>query len=268
MKIGTTSYAFRYALQDPRGAPSLIELIERTRSVGLEALQVCENARPLELSAEDWRRALSCVAERGLDVGLGCMTLSLDVLERYLERATALPSSMLRIILEQPGAGKPSKTALMRFLEAAAPRAQSHGITLAIENHFDVPCSVLATLAAQYPRDVIAFCVDTANSLRNFESPEQVLETLGARAACYHVKDYKVTGTNVGFRVDGAPLGQGDFALGPFLARVQGDNPAAPLYLENWVPQTGDWDADIAADDRWLRQSLAHLQTVLGGRRE
>ena len=61
----------------------------------------------------------------------------------------------------------------------------------------------------------VAFCLDSANSLRNFESIEQVWTLLAPRACMYHLKDYHVTGSNVGFAVSGAPAGAPIFSNPP-----------------------------------------------------
>ena len=231
MPIGTTSFGFHCLLIDARGAPPLGNLVGRTKSYGLDSLQICENARPLELSAAGWREVLDRAAAIGLDIQLGCMTLDVATIERYLVRA-------------------------------ATPRLDSAEIALAIENHFDIPCTLLAEVAAQCPPALVGFCVDSANSLRNFQSADQVLDWPVPRAIRYHLKDCKVTGGNVGLRVDGAPLGQSGLAVRAILERVLARDPSAAIYLENWVQPSGDRQTDVDADCRWLQQSLDYFRKV------
>jgi sugar phosphate isomerase/epimerase len=245
---------------DERLAPPLERIVDETRALGLECLQICENARPLALSDGQWSRLIDHAGEVGLALELGCMTLRVPVLERYLQRAAAIPSSTLRIVLEEDE--PPSRDDLAAFLDAAAAATTRAGARLAIENHFHVPCRLLAELAGNYPRERVMFCLDSANSLRNFEAVEQVWDLLGPRACMYHLKDYRVTGGNVGFSVSGAPLGTGQFDVSAFLERAWGRDPGAPVFLENWVPSTGDREADIAADRRWLAESLRNLQNL------
>jgi len=89
MKIGTTSFTFRTALSDERRAPSLLSVVERCREIGLERLQVCENARPLSLSARQWERLIEQSAGLGVEIQLGCKTLSEDEIDRSLVAFTA-----------------------------------------------------------------------------------------------------------------------------------------------------------------------------------
>lgn len=261
--VGTTSYGFRYQLLDERLAPSLESLVDQTRAAGLDALQICENARPLTVSSSTWQGVVRAASDHGVALTLGCMTLDLDTLRRYLDRAAAIPHvSMLRLVLEDESGHGPARAAIERFVEGAAVVAADARIALVLENHFHVACRVLAEVAAGYPEEVVAFCVDSANSLRNWESPTHVFDMLGARAACFHLKDYRVQGSNVGFAVTGAPLGEGDLDLTATLGEI-GRHRSPLVFLENWVPATGDRDADAAADADWLARSRASLCRAL-----
>ena len=260
MRIGTTSFGFRYQLLDPALAPPLTRIIEQAAQLGLDTLQICENARPLELTAAQWDELQRQAAQSGLALGLGCKTTSKDVFARYLERAAPLPGKMLRLVFEEESGSPPSREQVDRFLEQAAPMLEAAGMKLAIENHFDLPSSMLADAVEPYPHELIGFCVDTANSLRNFESPEHVLALLGPRAFCYHIKDFTVAGHLLGFAVTGVPLGKGALKLDPLLQRIFDHNPEPDLYVENWVPATGERFTDILQDAAWLRESLEALR--------
>lgn len=262
--IGTTSYGFRYLLADERRAPSLTDLLQRVSADGLDALQVCENARPLALSATDWRDTIRCAEDLGIALHLGCMTLDPEILSRYFDRAAMVAdASALRIVLEDDSGTAPAPDRLEAFLECAARLAVAAKFTLVIENHFHIPCRVLARMCQPYPADVIAYCVDSANSLRNWESTDSVFDTLGERAMFYHLKDYRVRGSNVGFEVVGAPLGAGELDLARCLDRIFARHSAPLIFLENWVPNTGNRDSDIAADADWLARSAAELRSRL-----
>jgi sugar phosphate isomerase/epimerase len=259
--IGTTSYGFRYQLLDERDAPPLPLLVRQARAAGLEALQVCENARPLQATDSEWRDLVQAAEDEGVALHVGCMTLDPEVLARYLDRAAAIAGAeAVRIVLEDESGHAPSRGRLEQFLASAAVRAADARFTLVVENHFHVPCRVLSELASGYPPEVIAFCVDSANSLRNWESPEQVFHLLDERAAFYHLKDYCVHGSNVGFEVTGAPLGEGALDLAGCLARMRARHAEPLVFLETWVPTKGDRDVDMATEADWLARSLTALQ--------
>ena len=263
MKIGTTTFGFRYLFLEPARAPAWPAVIDTVRAHGLDALQVCENARPLEISSQAWDAALAHASDAGIEIQLGCKTTNLEVFRAYLDRAAELPSRLLRLVFEEESGTAPDRNAVERFLEKASPLLEKQGVRLAIENHFDVPSEVLAAVVAPYPESLIGFCIDTANSLRNFESPRQVLQLLGARALCYHLKDFEVAGDKLGFRVSGAPLGSGKLELDAALDHVLARKPAAGVFIENWVPSTGVWEDDVREDERWLRLSAESLRAAL-----
>ena len=247
LTTGTTSYGFRYQLRDARSAPSLATLVRQTRAAGLDALQICENARPLDAGEDGWREALRAADQEAVALHVGCMTLDLGVLGRYLDLAGSVAgASALRIVLEDDTGEAPSRDRLTHFVEQAAARASTAGLRLVIENHFHIPCQTLVELAEDYPSDLVAFCVDSANSLRNWESPSAVFDLLEPRAAFYHLKDFRVRGSNVGFEVSGAPLGEGDLDLAWCVNRILARHAHPLVFLENWVPDTANPAADAS----------------------
>lgn len=254
MKIGMTTFGFRHLLNRSR-SPSLDQIVRRARTLGFDALQVCENARPMELSGADWDALMRSADDVGMEIQLGCKTVDLRTLETWAERAAHLPSQMLRLVLEQDNGHRVSRGEVDTFLAGAMPILEAKDLRLAIENHFDVSSQVLAEVVAPYPPEQIGFCVDTANSLRNFESTAMVLDLLGDRAFCYHVKDYNLEGCGPGFRVTGALLGQGELDLELVIERMLACDPVPQMFVEHWRTGIGDWETDVSQDDFWLCHS-------------
>lgn len=264
MKIGATSFGFRYAFLDGVKSPALSEMIRQTRAAGIERLQICENTRPLEISRGEWREAQKCAADLGVELQLGCRTLSSAAAERYIQLAHELNSQQLRIVMEDPDHHKyATRETVVRLLETTIPKVQSSGIRLAIENYFDISSKLLASIVSPYPADLVGFCVDTANSLRSFEPPSEVLRLLGERAYCYHLKDYRIIGSMVGFSVVGAPLGEGDLDLDECLKTILMRTPATPLFVETWTSSENNREKDVALDAEWLRRSAHNLRDRL-----
>jgi len=266
MKIGTTSFGFRYQLLDPARAPSLADIINQAAELGLDLLQICENARPLALTESEWDEVVRRAADGGLEIQLGCKTVDDQEFRLYLGRSERMRSPMLRMVFEREDGGPPTREDLDRFLERSWRLLEASGVKLAIENHFDVSSRMLADAVASYPASQVGLCVDTANSLRNFEPPEQVLDLLGARAFCYHIKDFAVRGDKLGFVVEGAPLGAGRLDLDGMLDRIFAADPRPVLLAENWTPSSGVWEEDVARDAAWLRRSLAALRAAAESR--
>ncbi len=266
MKLGVTSFGFRYLLLDELRAPSLANVVKRARALGFDALQICENARPMALGEAEWQEVVQVAAEVGLDIQLGCKTVDLEVFRAYAERAACLPGRMLRVVLERDKGSSITGADVRAFVALALPLLESRDLRLAIENHYDVPSRVLVESVAPYSAQRVGFCVDTANSLRNFESPELVLELLGERAFCYHLKDFVVGGDKLGFRVEGAPLGDGNLHLDRILDTILARHEQPQVYIENWRRTKFDWETDVHEDENWLRRSLEVLRGRLAAR--
>lgn len=256
MIIGTTSFALRYLYLDRTTAPLLEDQLEPLRRLGVEAFQICENVRPGEIPEDRWRSIILRAQNLGMRLSLGCMTMRPEELRSHLERASSLPSRNMRVIFELDKQGEPSRDQVVRLLDGIAPALQQLDMRLAIENHFDLSSQLLAEIIAQYPAQSFGFCLDVANSLRKFESPEMVFDLLEDRAFFYHFKDYRIEGSNVGFRVMGAPLGQGLLDLSGLLRRVHLRATDPEIYVENWVPATGNAEDDAATDAQWLEIGL------------
>ena len=263
IRIGTTTFGFRYSFLDPKLAPPLTAILQQARKVGVERLQICENTRPLELNRSQWREVLKCANDLGMELGLGCKTLNPAVVEQYMERAAWMSCDTLRVVMEEGDAHATPESAKQLF-DAVVPRMQAAGMRLAVENHFDISSTTLVELAGRYPADVVGFCIDTANSLRSFERPMEVLQLLQPRAICYHLKDYRVIGTMVSFAVEGAPLGEGQLDLDGCLKAILAKDPAPHLYVETWTTSVGNRDTDIATEADWLDRSVKGLRRRLG----
>ena len=263
IKIGASSYVFRYLLGDPARAPRMWDFLAIARNAGLERLQICENSRPLELSCAEWEHLRKRADGLGLDITLGCMTLDPEVVAHYLDTLQAIGKSQLRIVLEREGGGRVSGLEIRKFLDRVVPELEKRGVRLAIENHFDIPCRLLAQEASAYPPEYVGFCLDVANSLRNFEDLDAVFDQLGSRALMYHLKDYRLAGSNVGFAVTGTPFGEGQIDRTKLFQRVFDHTRLPELYLETWTPQTGDWETDVASDARFVAASIRNLKHEL-----
>lgn len=262
MKIGITTFVFRYSFMDRGNSARLREIVCRARQAGVERLQVCENARPLEMSKTEWQETIRCAADLGVELQLGCKTLTPQVVEQYLQLAQTLSCKQLRIVMEE-SPERATRDKVARLLEAVVPRLQAAGMRLAIENHFDIASALLFELASAYPADIVGFCVDTANSLRSIESPHEVVRRLRERAYCYHLKDYRIVGSPVSFSVVGAPLGEGDLDLDGCLHLLWEDRPVRPLFVETWTPASNDHQLDLITEADWLHRSVKNLRARL-----
>lgn len=91
-----------------------------------------------------------------------------------------------------------------------------------------------------------------------------MLDLLDSRAICYHLKDYVVAGSNVGFNVSRAPFGEGRIGAPSLLRRLlQGVDSLPQMFLEAWTPASGVLEDDVARDAQWLASSVRNLKQLL-----
>jgi L-ribulose-5-phosphate 3-epimerase UlaE len=79
----------------------------------------------------------------------------------------------------------------------------------------------------------------------------------------YHLKDYRLAGSNVGFAVTGTPFGEGQIDRRMLFQRIFEHTQSPEVYLETWTPQTGDWETDVASDSQFLAASIRNLKREL-----
>ena len=179
--VGATTYVFRYLIADASRAPGPHKLLEMAHAAGLERLQICENARPLDIPGPQWQELRRVAGNLGLEITFGCMTLDEDIVFGYLDRVQATGGCLLRIVLEREGEKALRIPQIRDFLDRLIPALQSRGVRLAIENHFAIPSKVLAEAVAPYSASTIGFCVDiqTRSGISRTLSPFSICSATG-----------------------------------------------------------------------------------------
>ena len=94
------------------------------------------------------------------------------------------------------------------------------GVKIAIHNHgpgarYDKATDTLNAVKNLHP--FIGACVDTGHVLRSGEAPHEVIEQLGKRVHCLHLKDWKIGG-------DETVIGEGDLDLLKTVAALRAIN--------------------------------------------
>jgi sugar phosphate isomerase/epimerase len=67
--------------------------------------------------------------------------------------------------------------------------AERNGVVLALENHVDLLADELVELFTTIDSPWLGVCLDTANNLRLFEDPLEVVAKLAPFARATHIKD-------------------------------------------------------------------------------
>ncbi len=258
MKLGIGSYTFTWAIGIPGAEPerpmTARDLIARAAELNVRLVQFGPN---LKFDLEDCRAARGA----GLEVEIGAT--SLDLAE-WVPFARAAGAKLLRTVLQEEPVDVPPPGWIERRLRALIPLLEEHGIRLALENSI-VPAAQLRAVLESIAHPALGITLDTANSLVIGEDWRHVLRELAAFTYCLHLKDYRIRREwhRLGFRVEGAPAGQGQLDIPQILGALKQAGARCNAILELWPPQQATLDETIALEDQWARESIRYLRRLI-----
>lgn len=263
-RLGLSSYAYYWACRiaslDGAAPMTAWGLLAQTKSLGLEVLQLCDNLPVQAWDKSELKRLGEEARRLGVILEVGASGMNIDHLRSYLEIVQALGAHLLRIA---PWSGSPTRhrlpvERLREMVDQLLPACHEHDITLAIENYFDLSDEELAALIQQIGDEHVGVCLDTANSVGALQMPLETVEILAPHAVSLHLKDFVVTKQPMGYRVSGAPLGQGWLDVPAVLDMVHRAGRQPNTLLELWVDPAETNEATLRKEDEWMRQSVAY----------
>jgi sugar phosphate isomerase/epimerase len=145
-------------------------------------------------------------------------------IDEGIEIARAIGADVAKIGMNlsrpQPVAASKFHPAVMQQLEGvasklkqAASNAEKSGVKLAVENHTDAFSEEVIWVLDQVNHPFVGACIDTVNGLHVTENPITAIENLAPRAFTNHFRDNKIIIKPYGFKLTGAPVGEGDLDM-------------------------------------------------------
>ncbi|MDW8291017.1 MAG: sugar phosphate isomerase/epimerase family protein [Armatimonadota bacterium] len=268
MKLGIGSYALPWHVGigewTPQQPLTPEQLLQLAHELGVQVVQYCDNL-PLDTLDEERVRRLHAQAQGwGIALEVGTRGLERERLQRCAQLAAQFGSPFVRVVVDTP-TYHPTPEELLEDLRPLKPLFLQHGVNLAIENHDRFPVKVLAQLVEQAGADWVGICLDTANSLGTLQGPNEALDALLPYVCNLHVKDVRAHREphQLGFRIVGAPAGEGSVNLPEVIRRVRQANPQANAILELWTPPQASLQETLLLERQWLERSVRYLQTLL-----
>jgi 3-oxoisoapionate decarboxylase len=263
MRLGLSTYTFPWAVGVPGHAPvhplGAVELIRRTRSLGLGLLQFADNLPLHKLNEPELHRLAAEAEAQRIDVELGTRGIG-PQLRRYAQLAERFGARFVRIVLDA-GEDRPTVAEAAHRLSAFEAEFRGRRLLLAIENHDRFSVDEVAELVARLG-DWSGICLDTANSLGALEPPRTVVSRLGPLAVNLHLKDFTIRRHThqMGFEIEGTPAGGGVLNIPWLLAQLESVPRLETTALEVWTPPEPTIQETIAKESAWASASLDYLR--------
>ena len=268
MKIGISSYAFRWAIGTdnfrPKSPMTVPDFMEKASKEGADVVQICDNLPLHGMGEEELDHLAQTAKDLKLDIELGIRGATPENLRKYLEIGARLGVDVLRIVLTN-SKWKPTLDEIEQVFSDFLPELKSAQITAAIENHFRLSPADLEQLIKRLDDRYVRICLDTLNSMSRFVGPAETVSLLSPFAVSMHVKDATMSRLNTGFYLSGCPLGEGLADIPSLLRTVQKQGTVSSIHVESWMDRHPDPEETLAQEERWVRRDLeflrAHIDT-------
>ncbi len=270
MQPGVSSFAFGWAVQHAPSKFTERQLIAFAAGHQARVVQFGDNMPLHALSTQRIRALVSAAAAAQLTIEVGARGLTDAHLATYLPICRIAGARLLRFVVDANGY-EPSPDAVVSLLRNALRPLDDAGVTLALENHDRFKAATLRRIVDDVGSRRVGICLDTANSLGAGEGLEHVTSLLAPVTVNLHVKDVLIARlpSQMGFVVEGRPLGRGQLPLFGTLARVFAEGRCESAILENWTPPQArrrtTCEVERASAELGLQQLRAWIAQLEGG---
>ncbi|MDR1157973.1 MAG: AMP-binding protein [Oscillospiraceae bacterium] len=165
---------------------------------------------------------------------------NIEIVTEYILLASRLGTPFVRILADldaRPDGAAVDDEVVLSQLQALAPIAAAHGVTLLVEtNGVYSDTARLSALLERVAHDAVAALWDIHHPYRFAnETPEQTVQNLGAYIKYVHVKDSVAEGGAIRYRL----MGQGDLPIDEMIGALRSINYDGYISLE-WVKRWAD----------------------------
>jgi sugar phosphate isomerase/epimerase len=273
-RVGLGSFAYRYAIGfgdvQPPHPMSVLDFVDAAHRLGFEGVQLCENLDYASLGKAELLAVKERADELGLFIEVGMRDATVANLKHHLEIAELLSARLLRVVLGQnrPFPEEAPEKLVMESIEnlrAVLPIAKRIGVSIGIENHFDLPSADLVRIVRALNDPGVGMILDTTNGLGFMERPEETLEALKPYLLSLHLKDYVISKVEAGYFVTGATLGAGRLNTAAVLGQAIAANPNLSLIIELTIrrQEKQALQETLRSEEQAIKDSLEYLQSLM-----
>lgn len=196
--------------------------LKHAKDLGFQGVQLCENLGIARMDEESLRTVNRDAVALGLSVEVGMNGADRENLYHHLKIAENLSANLVRVVLggkscKRKEEAEQAQLYYLGILREVLPAFRDSGITIGIENHFDLPTRALREMVEAVNDPAVTLILDTTNCIHFMERPEEALELCRGRIGEVHLKDYKAQKIEAGHLFSGTVLGEGELDVRRFL---------------------------------------------------
>lgn len=266
MQAGISSYTYTWAIgvpgKEPKNPMTIYQLMEKAVEFDVSVVQIADNVPLHKFSEKELLEIRKMANENKLQIEVGARGMTSENLTRYIELARFFSSSILRFVIDESGF-QPDMEEIHSIIQKVIRTLEKNNIVLAIENHDRILSHEFEEMISIANSPCVAICLDSVNSLGAGEGLETVIERLAPLTANLHVKEFIINRVfhNMGFTVEGCPLGKGMLPLEKMLSEVPATCTTA--ILEQWTPPEETLEKTIEKENEWAKESIHKLKKVI-----
>lgn len=264
MHLGLSTYTFPYHVEIlTKAAPegfSFADMLQFAYANKIKYFQFGDNY-PLHLLTGTALDDLGRLAkQKNIHLQVGTRGLFFENICSYISIAQKLESEFLRVVIDD-GNYHPPVEEVIRIIKELLPVLKQSCITLAIENHDRFKAKTLVRIIEATDPELIAICLDTANSLGAGEGIAEIAPVLLPYTVNLHVKDFTIARVNhkMGFTVSGAPAGEGMLDIAWLMSECSKYKRCATVTLETWMNRESTDEQTLAKEMDWINKSIKYL---------
>jgi 3-oxoisoapionate decarboxylase len=263
--LGLSTYAFFWQHSAFVNKPvNILGMIEQTRAVGADVLQICDYPEIETLTSGELADIRAAAESNGVSLELGVRGVRLPRLEPVLSLANSLGAALVRTMLVL-GDDRPTVAEAVQELRAAVRLYADSNVTLALETYEQVPTVDLLAIVEAVGDPHLGICLDPANVVARLENPRDTVDLCAERVVNLHVKDFQFERQSglIGFVLTGCLLGSGQLDVEYLYQRVRPEQRGISQIVEHWLPWQADAETTLVKEKEWTAHSLSTVRRLV-----
>jgi 3-oxoisoapionate decarboxylase len=267
-QFGISSWSYPWAVGVRKGPRpvnrmSAQDLVENAHELGVEILQIADNLQLENLPWETMIKLKRTAGEFGVKIEIGTRGTKKDHLNKFLEVAQFLGSTLVRV---QPCifGKRASISEVEENIRSVIKEYEKAGVIMVLENQEGFKAHEYRELMENINHPNLRICLDLANAIGAMECPEYVMKELGPWCGNFHFKDVVAirAETVVGFNIEGRPSGKGQLSLPWALDQLNTFGVQCSTIIELWPPWQGNIGDTIELEKKWVIESIAYAKSL------